>query len=115
MKLEQYGIEIQYIVKVFHAIYKKFLTAINHIGYHPLQMQNATQVKRSDIYSLIGHYHTQTQILTPSEENFLDEFLKVLYKNNPHIHKSLTCMKRVSILTWILGWEYFQMLGVSPR
>ena len=34
MKLEQYQLEIQYILKVFCAIYKKFLTAIDHIDYH---------------------------------------------------------------------------------
>ena len=28
IKLEQYQLEIQYILKVFHAIYKTFLTAI---------------------------------------------------------------------------------------
>ena len=107
MKLEQYQIEIQYIIKVFCTIYKKFLTAIDHIDYHPSQMQNATRVKRSDIYNLIGHYCTQTRILTPSEENFLDEFLKALYKINPPLHKSLTHMKRVGILTWILGWGVY--------
>ena len=42
MKLEQYQLEIQYVIKVFHAIYKKFLTAIDHIDYYPLQMQNIT-------------------------------------------------------------------------
>ena len=42
MKLEQYQLEIQYIIKVFHAIYKKFLTAIDHIDYHPSQRQNIT-------------------------------------------------------------------------
>ena len=62
-------------------------------------MQNVTRVKRSDIYSLNGHYHTQIQTLTPSEENFLDEFLKALYNINPPLHKSLTHMKRVGILT----------------
>ena len=70
MKLEQYQLEIQYVIKVFHAIYKKSLTAINHIDYHPSQIQNTTQVKRSEIYSLYGHYHTQTRTLNPSEENF---------------------------------------------
>ena len=35
MKLEQYWLEIHYILKVFHAIYKKFLTVIDHIDYHP--------------------------------------------------------------------------------
>ena len=78
-------------------------------------MQNTTQVKRSEIYSLFGHYHTQTQTLTPSEEHFLNEFLKALYKINPSLHKSLTHMKRVGILTWILGWGYILMLGVFLR
>ena len=59
------------------------------------------------MYSLFGHYHTPTQTLTPSEEHFLDEFLKALYKINPSLHKSLTCMKRVGILTWILGWGVY--------
>ena len=63
--------------------------------------------QRSNIYSLIGHYCTQTQILTPSEENFLDEFLKAPYKINPPLHKSPTLMKRVGILTWILGWGVY--------
>ena len=105
VKLEQYQLEIQYVIKVFHAIYKKFLTAIDHIDYHPSQRQNTTQVKRSGMYRLFGHYCTQTQTLISSEEHFLDEFLKALYKIPPPLCKSLTCMKRVGILTWILGWE----------
>ena len=59
MHVRQYQLEIQYVIKVFHAIYKKFLTAIDHIDYHPPQMQNMTQVKRSEIHNLFGHYHTQ--------------------------------------------------------
>ena len=107
MKLEQYQLEIQYILKVFHAIYKKFLTAIDLIDYHPSQQQNTTRINRSEIYSLYGHYHAQTLILTPSEENFLDEFMKALYKINPSLHRSLTDMKRVGIFTWILGWGVY--------
>ena len=79
MKLEQYQLEIQYVIKVFHAIYKKFLMAIDHIDCHPSQIQNTTWVKRSEMYNLFQHYCTQTQILTPSEEHFLDDFLKALY------------------------------------
>ena len=45
--------------------------------------------------------------LTPSEENFLDAFMKALYKINPSLHKNLSCMKRVGIFTWILGWGVF--------
>ena len=80
-------LEIQCIIKVFHAIYKKFLTAIDHIDYHPSQKQNTTRVKKSEMYTLYRHYHTQTQTLTPSEENFLDAFMKALYKINPSLNR----------------------------
>ena len=87
---------------MFHAIYKKFLTAIDHVDYHPSQEHdaNATRIKRSEMYNLYGQYHTQTRELTPSEENFLDAFMK------PYI-KNLSRMKRVGIFTWILGWGVF--------
>ena len=45
--------------------------------------------------------------LPQSEENFLDKFLKVMYRINPSLHKNLSCMKRVGILTWILGWVVY--------
>ena len=48
MKFEQYRLEIQYIYKVFHAIYKKFLTAIDHIDYHPLQQHNDIRPKEKE-------------------------------------------------------------------
>ena len=83
------------------------MTAIDHIDYHPSQKHNATRMKRSEMYNLYGHYHTQTRILTPSEENFLDKFMKALYKINPSLHKNLTCIKRVGIFTWILGWGVY--------
>ena len=37
MKLKQFCVEIEYMYKVFHAVFKKFLTAIDHIDYHPSQ------------------------------------------------------------------------------
>ena len=109
MKFEQYHSEIQYVYKVFHAIYKKFLTAIDHIDYHPSQQhnRNTTRVKRSDLYTLYGHYHSQTRELSPSEEEFLDTFLKTLYKINPILHNNLSRMKRTGIFTWLLGWGIF--------
>ena len=83
--------------------------AIDHIDYHPLQQHNAnaTRVKRSEMYTLYGQYHTQTRNLTPSEENFLDAFMKALYAINPSLHKNVSRMKRVGIFTWILGWGKF--------
>ena len=35
LKCEQYKLEIQYIDKVFHVVYRKFLTAKDRIDYHP--------------------------------------------------------------------------------
>ena len=103
LKFEQYKLEIQYISKVFHAIYRKFLTAIDHIDYHPSQIQNTTRVNRSEEYDLHGYYHSYTRTLTSSEEVLLDKFLMAFHKINPSLHKNLSQMKTVSILTWILG------------
>ena len=109
MKFEQYHLEIQYIYKVFCAIYKKSLTSIDHIDYHPSQQhnRNTTRVKRSDLYTLYGQYHSQNRELTASEENFLDTFLGVLYQINPILHTNLSRMKRTGIFTWLLGWGIF--------
>ena len=55
------------------------------------------------MYNLYGQYHTQTRELTPSEESFLNAFMKAIYKINPSLHNNLSHMKRVGIFTWILG------------
>ena len=52
-----------------------------------------------------------TKILTPSEEEFLNAFMKALYKINPSLHNNLSCMKRVRIFTWMLEWGVFS----NPR
>ena len=88
LKFEQYKLEIQYISKVFHALYRKFLTAIDHIDYHSSQIQNATRVRRSKEYDVHGYYHSYIRTLTPSEEIFLDRFLIALHKINPSLHKN---------------------------
>ena len=54
-----------------------------------------------------GQYHSQTRELTPSEESFLDAFLKALYKINPSLHNNLSHMKRTGIFTWLLGCGVF--------
>ena len=82
MKLEQYWIEIQYVIKVFHAIYKKFLTAIDHINYHPSQMQNTTRVKMSDIYILedSGSAENKEILLFSHDKLLLASILRLLYQ-----------------------------------
>ena len=79
LQLEQYKLEIQYIDKVFHATYRKFLTAIDHIDYHPSQVQNTTRTKRSEEYAMHGYYHSYTTTLAPLEEIFLDKILIALH------------------------------------
>ena len=74
------------LIKCFHAIYRKFLTAIDHIDYHPSQIQNTTRVKRSKEYDAHGYYHSYVRTLTTSEEIFLDKFLMALHKINPSLH-----------------------------
>ena len=107
LKFKQYKLEIQYIGTVFYAIYRKFLTAIDHIGYHPSQIQNTTRVKRSEECDLHGYYHSYIRILTSSAESFLDKFLIALHEINPSLHGNLFQMKRVGILTWVLGWGVY--------
>ena len=108
MKFECFKWEIHYTMKVFCVTYKKFLTAIDHIYYHPSRIQdNTTRTKRSVLYDMYRQYHTPTKVLTPSEENFLDVFMKALYRINPSLHNKLSHMKRVGIFTWILGWGAF--------
>ena len=108
MKFEKFKWEIHYVIKVFCATYKKFLTTIGHIDYHPSHVQsNMTRTKRSVTYNLYGRYHSPTKLLTPSEEKFLNAFMKALYKINPSLHNNLSRMKRVDVFTWLLGWGVY--------
>ena len=59
------------------------------------------------MYETYGYYNSLTKTLTPSEENFLNAFMEALSKINPSLHKNLSCMKRVGIFTWILGWGVY--------
>ena len=53
MKFEQFRWEIHYVMKVFHITYKKFLTATDHIDYHPSQIQNnKTRTEKSVLYDI---------------------------------------------------------------
>ena len=70
------------------------MTAIDHIEYHPSQMQsNITRMKRSVMYEVYRHYQSPTKTLSPSEENFLNNFMEALYKIKPSLHQNLSHMK----------------------
>ena len=53
------------------------------------------------------YYHSYIRTLTTFEEIFLDTFVMALNKINPSLHQDLSQMKRVGILTWILGWGVY--------
>ena len=59
------------------------------------------------MYETYGYYHSPTKTLTPSEETFLNAFMEALFKINLSLHKNLSCMKRVGVFTWILGWGVY--------
>ena len=62
LKFEKFKWEIHYIMKVFHAAYRKFLTAIDHLDYHPSQIQNnITRTKRSITYETYRYYRSPTK------------------------------------------------------
>ena len=109
LKFDQLTVEVQYMYRIFQAIYKKFLTAIDHIDYHPSQqyVNNNTRVKRSDFFDLHGHYHSPARKLTPSENNFLDAFLRALNQINPTLHENISRMKRQDVFTFLLGWGIY--------
>ena len=54
-----------------------------------------------------GYYCSYVRALAPSEEIFLDSPLVALHKIKPSLHQNLSRMKRVDILTWVLGWGVF--------
>ena len=115
LKIELYKLEIQYIDKVFHATYRKFLTAIDHIDYHPSQVQNTTRTRKSKDCAVQGYYCSYTRTLTPSKEIFLDKFLIALQGINPSLHQDLSRMKRFGVLTWILDWGVLLMPGALQK
>ena len=83
--------EIDYLNDLFGVVYRKFLTAINHIEYHPT-LQNTppseARTRCSVFFSETGSYDTFSHELSPTEELFLDKLLMALENINSTItHK----------------------------
>ena len=110
LKIDRFLMEIDYLNELFGVVYRRFLTAIDHIEYHPT-LQNEppseTRTKRSVFFSETGSYNTFGHELSPTEELFLDKLLMALENMNSTITQKFQRMKRYSILTWVLGWGVF--------
>ena len=65
--------EIDYLDELFGAVQRKFLTAIDHIEYHPT-LQNAppseARTKCSVFFSETGSYNTLVMNSTPQKNYF---------------------------------------------
>ena len=103
VKLDKFRLEVDHLYEVFNLTYRKFLTAIDHIDFHPTQV-NHTHNKHSQSFECQGYYEGAPHNLTKKEEQFLDAFLEATYEINPTLHSELGHMKRFGLMTWILGW-----------
>ena len=103
VKLDKFRLEVDHLYEVFNLTYCKFLTAIDHIDFHPTQV-NHTHNKHSQSFQCHGYYEGAPHTLTEHEEKFLDAFLEAMYEINPELHSELRCMKCFGLMTWILGW-----------
>ena len=91
LKFKRFKWEVHCIMKVFHMAYRKFLTAIYHIGCHPSQVQNNIMGTRGSVACETYRYcHSPTRTLTPSGENYLTAFVQALSKIDPSWHWNLS-------------------------
>ena len=103
VKLDKFRLEVDHLYEVFNLTYHKFLTTIDHIDFHPTQV-NHTCNKHSQSFQHHGYYEGAPHTLMEHEEKFLDAFLEAMYKINPELHSELRHMKCFGLMTWILGW-----------
>ena len=110
LKIDRFLMEIDYLDELFDVVYRKFLTAIEHIEYHPTLQDESpsdTRGKCSTCFTDTGYYHTFDHSLMPTEELFLDKLLVALEHLNSTLTHKFKQMKRYGILTWVLRWGVF--------
>ena len=103
VNLDKFRLKVNNLYEVFNLTYCKFLTAIDHIDFHPIQV-NHTCTKCSQSFQCHGYYEGAPHTLTEHEDKFLDAFLEAMCEINPELHSELGCMKHFGLMTWILCW-----------
>ena len=96
--------EVTYLEEVYHTVYQRFLSAIDHLEYHP--RVNSTTHKKGSIHKPYIPFH-QCDDLSPAEELFLDKLMHALDKLNPNLYEKLSHQKRFMLMTWKLGWGVY--------
>ena len=109
LKIDRFIMKVEYLDDIFDVTYRKFLSAIDHIEYHPSFQDKAESVRkqRSTILDQMGHYKPYDHALTPHEEEFLDKLLHALEKINSPLLGKIIRMKHFSIINWFLGWGIY--------
>ena len=107
--------EISFIKKIFDAVYQRFLSAIDHLDYHPSQ-ETETEIDDNRTRQLPRDRTPRSVPYTPrrqydkvskAEYIFIGRLVRALKKINSPLHKTLSRQKRFGIMSWILGWGVF--------
>ena len=101
--------EVNNLEHLYNTVFAKFLSAIDHLDYHPTlgnrNRKTKVQISREKRFVQTGTYEPKRQYddLTLAELMFLDEVLKAIEKMDPTLHKNLRQIKRFSLMSWIMG------------
>ena len=106
--------EVNNLETLYNTVFAKFLSAIDHLGYHPTlgkkkNKKDKIEITHSKRFLQTGTYEPKQQYddLDEAESLFLDDILKVTEKIDPTLHKELKRVKRFSLMSWIMGWGVF--------
>ena len=109
LRLHRFKQEYLYMSDLFDAIYAKFLSAIDHVDYHPSYRITREALINKSRSAMHRRYRPNSQY-TDFEEldpRLIKALLKFLEKENPPLHRSLSRMKRFGLDTFLLGWGIF--------
>ena len=107
--------ETDRIEVLYKNIHRKFLNAIDHIGYHPTAQKKGRKKSKkhqSDEEEILKerHFERQIQYLTPQDVESINEGTKVLKKRlgESEVRRR---KKRFGLVAWAFGWGLKKIFG----
>ena len=118
IKVNRIKVEMNYLDKVFNASYNKFLTAIDHIDYHPTSLDQddndpvldgPTRTKRHAPNIDVDTWRAVNLLKQLNEEDLtlLTSILYKVFQMHPHLNNMHHQQKWFGLMTWVLGWGVF--------
>ena len=109
---------MNYLDKVFNASYNKFLTAIDHIDYHPTSPDHDDSDAILDDLTRANRHARNIDVDTQRAINILKQLdeedlalltliLDKVYCIHPRLNTTHHRQKHFGIMTWVLGWGVF--------